>query len=130
MTDNTTPAVRFTHVSRHFGDLRAADDVSLDIYDGEFFTMLAPSCSGRTTCLRLFAGCDPPSCGSIQLHWIEAAVQPPYGRDVNSVFQDFALFPHMSVGENVAYGLMIKQVPKAERRKSAEEMLELVRLPG
>ena len=130
VTDNTTPAVRFTHVSRHFGEVRAVDDVSLDIIDGEFFTMLGPSGSGKTTCLRLIAGFEQPTGGSIQLHGIEAAGQPPYERDVNTVFQDYALFPHMTVGENVAYGLMIKHVPKAERRKRAEEMLELVRLPG
>jgi putative spermidine/putrescine transport system ATP-binding protein len=127
---NSTPAVRFAHVSRHFGDVRAVDDVSLDIADGEFFTMLGPSGSGKTTCLRLIAGFEQPTSGSIQLHGVEAAGHPPYERDVNTVFQDYALFPHMSVGENVAYGLMIKQVPKAERRKRAEEMLDLVRLPG
>src|SRR5690349_17915433 len=92
--------------------------------------MLGPSGSGKTTCLRLIAGFEQPTGGSIQLHGVEAAGQPPYERDVNTVFQDYALFPHMTVGENVAYGLMIKQVPKAERRKRAEEMLELVRLPG
>jgi putative spermidine/putrescine transport system ATP-binding protein len=130
VTDSSIPAVRFSHVSRHFGDVRAVDDVSLDIVDGEFFTMLGPSGSGKTTCLRLIAGFEQPTSGSIQLHGREAAGQPPYERDVNTVFQDYALFPHMTVGENVAYGLMIKQVPKAERRKRAEEMLELVRLPG
>ena len=130
MTDSNTPAVRFTHVSRHFGDVRVVDDVSLDIVDGEFFTMLGPSGSGKTTCLRLIAGFEQPTGGSIQLHGVEAAGQPPYERDVNTVFQDYALFPHMTVGENVAYGLMIKQVHKAERRKRAEEVLELVRLPG
>jgi putative spermidine/putrescine transport system ATP-binding protein len=130
VTDSTTPAVRFTHVSRHFGEVRAVDDVCLDIADGEFFTMLGPSGSGKTTCLRLIAGFEQPTSGSIQLHGVEAAQQPPYDRDVNTVFQDYALFPHMTVGENVAYGLMIKQVPKAERRRRADEMLELVRLPG
>ncbi len=123
-------AVRFTHVSRYFGEVRAVDDVTLDIRDGEFFTMLGPSGSGKTTCLRLIAGFEQPTAGSIQLHGAEAAGLPPYERDVNTVFQDYALFPHMSVGENVAYGLMIKKVGKAERRKRAEEMLELVRLPG
>jgi putative spermidine/putrescine transport system ATP-binding protein len=130
VTDSATPAVRFTHVSRHFGEVRAVDDVSLDIVDGEFFTMLGPSGSGKTTCLRLIAGFEQPTSGSIQLHGVEAAQLPPYERDVNTVFQDYALFPHMTVGENVAYGLMIRQVPKAERRKRADEMLELVRLPG
>jgi putative spermidine/putrescine transport system ATP-binding protein len=130
VTDTTTPAVRFTHVSRHFGDVRAVDDVSLDIGDGEFFTMLGPSGSGKTTCLRLIAGFEQPTAGSIQLHGVEAAGVPPYDRDVNTVFQDYALFPHMTVAENVAYGLMIKKVPKAERRRRAADMLDLVRLPG
>jgi putative spermidine/putrescine transport system ATP-binding protein len=130
MTDNSVPAVRFTRVSRHFGEVRAVDDLSLDIGDGEFFTMLGPSGSGKTTCLRLIAGFEQPTAGSIQLHGAEAAGLPPYERDVNTVFQDYALFPHMTVGDNVAYGLMIRKVPKAERRKRAEEMLELVRLPS
>ncbi len=130
MADSDIPAVRFSHVSRHFGDVRAVDDVSLDIHDGEFFTMLGPSGSGKTTCLRLIAGFEQPSSGSIQLHGAEAAGLPPYERDVNTVFQDYALFPHMTVGQNVAYGLMIRKVPKAERQQRAEAMLELVRLPG
>ena len=130
MADSSIPAVRFSHVSRHFGEVRAVDDVSLDIRDGEFFTMLGPSGSGKTTCLRLIAGFEQPTSGSIQLHGAEAAGLPPYERDVNTVFQDYALFPHMTVGENVAYGLMIKKVPKPERQQRAEEMLELVRLPG
>jgi putative spermidine/putrescine transport system ATP-binding protein len=130
VTDSDVPAVRFSHVSRHFGDVRAVDDVSLDILDGEFFTLLGPSGSGKTTCLRLIAGFEQPNAGSIQLHGVEAAGLPPYERDVNTVFQDYALFPHMTVGENVAYGLMIRKIPKAERRRRVDEMLELVRLPG
>jgi putative spermidine/putrescine transport system ATP-binding protein len=130
MTDGNVPAVRFSHVSRHFGEVRAVDDVSLAIGDGEFFTMLGPSGSGKTTCLRLIAGFEQPTDGSIQLHGVEAAGVPPYERDVNTVFQDYALFPHMKVWENVAYGLMIRKVPKGERRKRAEEMLELVQLRG
>jgi putative spermidine/putrescine transport system ATP-binding protein len=130
MTDGNVPAVRFTHVSRHFGEVRAVDDVSLDIEDGEFFTLLGPSGSGKTTCLRMIAGFEQPTTGSIQLHGAEAAGLPPYERDVNTVFQDYALFPHMSVGDNVGYGLMIKKVPKAERQRRVAEMLELVRLPG
>jgi putative spermidine/putrescine transport system ATP-binding protein len=130
VTEGSTPAVRFTQVSRHFGEVRAVDDVSLDIVDGEFFTMLGPSGSGKTTCLRLIAGFEQPTAGSIQLHGVEAAGMPPYERDVNTVFQDYALFPHMKVWENVAYGLMIRKVPKGERRRRAEEMLELVQLRG
>jgi putative spermidine/putrescine transport system ATP-binding protein len=128
--DSNVPAVRFNHVSRHFGEVRAVDDVSLNIGDGEFFTMLGPSGSGKTTCLRLIAGFEQPTTGGIQLHGVEAAGLPPYERDVNTVFQDYALFPHMTVGDNVAYGLMIKKVPKAERHRRVAEMLELVRLPG
>ena len=126
----TTPAVRFSNVSKHFGEVKAVDNVSMDILDGEFFSMLGPSGSGKTTCLRLIAGFEIPTSGGIQLHGQEVSGLPPYERDVNTVFQDYALFPHMSVGENIAYGLMIKKAPKAEREKRVEEMLELVRLPG
>jgi putative spermidine/putrescine transport system ATP-binding protein len=106
------------------------DGVSVDILDGEFFTMLGPSGSGKTTCLRLIAGFDTPTSGAIELHGANVTRLPPYERDVNTVFQDYALFPHMSVGDNVAYGLMIKKVPRAERQRRVQEMLELVRLPG
>ena len=124
------PAVRFSRVSRHFGDVRAVDDVSLDILDGEFFTLLGPSGSGKTTCLRLIAGFDHPTSGRIELHGVEVSGLPPYERDVNTVFQDYALFPHMSVAQNVAYGLMIKRVPPHERAARVAEMLSLVQLPG
>jgi putative spermidine/putrescine transport system ATP-binding protein len=124
-----TGAVRLEHVSRHFGSVRALDDVSLEIYDGEFFSMLGPSGSGKTTCLRLIAGFEQPSGGRIFLRDQDVVGVPPYDRDVNTVFQDYALFPHMTVGENVAYGLMIKKVPKPELERRVKEMLELVRLP-
>jgi len=124
------PAVRFTHVSRHFGEVKAVDNVSLDILDGEFFTMLGPSGSGKTTCLRMIAGFEQPTSGSIQLQGQEVSGLPPYERDVNTVFQDYALFPHMNVGDNVGYGLMIKKVGKTEREKQVGEILELVRLPA
>jgi putative spermidine/putrescine transport system ATP-binding protein len=127
---DTPPAVRFVGVTRHFGDVKAVDGVDLDILDGEFFTMLGPSGSGKTTCLRLIAGFEHPTSGSLLLHGREVGGLPPYERDVNTVFQDYALFPHMTVGENVAYGLMIKKVPRAERDRRVDEMLELVRLPG
>jgi putative spermidine/putrescine transport system ATP-binding protein len=123
-------AVSLKDVCRYFGDVKAVDHVNLDIYDGEFFSMLGPSGSGKTTCLRLIAGFEQPSSGSILLHGDEMAGVPPYDRDVNTVFQDYALFPHMTVGQNVAYGLMIKKVPKAERKRRVSEMLEMVRLPG
>jgi putative spermidine/putrescine transport system ATP-binding protein len=123
------PAVRFSGVSRYFGEVKAVDRVDLDILDGEFFTMLGPSGSGKTTCLRMIAGFDAPTSGSLQLHGREVSGLPPYERDVNTVFQDYALFPHMTVGQNVGYGLMIKKVAKAERQRQIDEMLELVRLP-
>ncbi|MBI3359936.1 MAG: ABC transporter ATP-binding protein [Chloroflexi bacterium] len=129
-SNSSFPAIRFSNVSRHFAEVKAVDNVSLDILDGEFFTMLGPSGSGKTTCLRLIAGFDQPTAGGIQLHGQEVIGLPPYERDVNTVFQDYALFPHMTAGENVAYGLMIKKVPRAEREKRVEEILELVRLPG
>ncbi|NWB89708.1 ABC transporter ATP-binding protein [Pseudomonas agarici] len=125
-----TPAVQFTDVSRQFGEVKAVDRVSIDIQDGEFFSMLGPSGSGKTTCLRLIAGFEQPSAGSIRLHGAEAAGQPPYQRDVNTVFQDYALFPHMNVRDNVAYGLKVKGVGKRERLKRAEESLDMVALAG
>lgn len=126
----TTPAIRFENVSRHFGDVKAVDGASLEIRDGEFFSMLGPSGSGKTTCLRMIAGFDRPTSGHIYLYGQEVSNLPPYDRDVNTVFQDYALFPHMTVEDNIAYGLMIKGVSKAERYKQADDMLDLVRLPG
>ena len=125
-----SPAIRFSQVYRHFGDVPAVDGVSLDILDGEFFTMLGPSGSGKTTCLRMIAGFDQPTAGSIQLHGQEMGGTPPYERDVNTVFQDYALFPHMSVADNIAYGLMIRKIPRPAREARVAEMLDLVRLPG
>jgi putative spermidine/putrescine transport system ATP-binding protein len=122
-------AVRLERVSRHFGSVKALDGISLDIYDGEFFSMLGPSGSGKTTCLRLIAGFEQPTSGEITLHGKSVVGVPPYDRDVNTVFQDYALFPHMTVAENVGYGLMIRKVPKAERQRRVQEMLEMVRLP-
>jgi putative spermidine/putrescine transport system ATP-binding protein len=103
-------AVRFQQVSRHYDAVRAVDQIDLAIAEGEFFSMLGPSGSGKTTSLRLIAGFEQPSSGSIQIFGREAAGLPPNLRDVNTVFQDYALFPHMSVLDNVAYGLMIKGV--------------------
>jgi putative spermidine/putrescine transport system ATP-binding protein len=123
-------AVTLKHVTRSFGDLRAVDNVDLEINDGEFFTLLGPSGSGKTTCLRIIAGFDRPTSGEIYLHGRNVTALPPYERDVNTVFQDYALFPHMTVGDNIAYGPMIRRMPKAERGRRVEEMLDLVRLPG
>lgn len=130
MNNPSTPAIRFEQVSRHFGDVRAVDQVDLEIINGEFFSMLGPSGSGKTTCLRMIAGFDRPTSGSIYLYGQDVSNLPPYQRDVNTVFQDYALFPHMNVGDNVAYGLMIKKVSKEERKRRVDEMLELVQLTG
>jgi putative spermidine/putrescine transport system ATP-binding protein len=129
-TPDALPAVEFVDVSRHFDEVRAVDNVSLRIVDGEFFTMLGPSGSGKTTCLRLIAGFEQPTAGQIYLHGQEVSRLPPYERDVNTVFQNYALFPHLTVGENIAYSLMVRKVPKPERERQVAEMLELVRLPG
>jgi len=125
-----TSAVSFQKVSRHFGVIRAVDNVDLDIAAGEFFAMLGPSGSGKTTCLRLIAGFEQPTRGHIEIFGETAEGVPPYRRNVNTVFQDYALFPHLNVLDNVGYGLMIRGMPVAERRKAAEDALELVRLPG
>jgi len=126
----TTPAIRFDKVSRHFGDVKAVDNADIEIRDGEFFSMLGPSGSGKTTCLRMIAGFDRPTSGSIFLYGQDVSDLPPYERNVNTVFQDYALFPHMTVADNIAYGLMIKGVPKKERYSQVDEILDLVRLPG
>ena len=123
-------AVRFEGVSRHFGNVRAVDDVSLDIAEGEFFAMLGPSGSGKTTCLRLIAGFEQPDRGHIEIFGQTAEGVPPYRRNVNTVFQDYALFPHMTVGDNVAYGLMIRGVSRPEREARASAALAMVKLPG
>ena len=125
-----TSAVRFQQVSRHFGEVRAVDGVDLEIAPGEFFAMLGPSGSGKTTCLRLIAGFEQPTAGHIQIFGETADGVPPYRRNVNTVFQDYALFPHLNILDNVAYGLMVRGVGKAERMKAANDALELVKLPG
>jgi putative spermidine/putrescine transport system ATP-binding protein len=125
-----TAAVSLNGVSRHFGDVRAVDDVSLDIAEGEFFALLGPSGSGKTTCLRLIAGFEQPTRGAIEIFGDDATNIPPYRRPVNTVFQDYALFPHLSVQDNVAYGLMIAGQGKADRRSAAGEALEMVALAG
>ncbi|MCB6182847.1 ABC transporter ATP-binding protein [Leeia sp. TBRC 13508] len=124
-----TVAVEFTGVSRLFGQTAAVDNVSLTVEEGEFFSMLGPSGSGKTTSLRLIAGFEQPTSGSIRIFGQEAAGVPPFERDVNTVFQDYALFPHMNIRDNVAYGLMVKGIGKTERLKKAEEALAMVALP-
>src|SRR5690349_9116612 len=125
-----TAAIEFRGVSRVFGDVRAVDDVSLTIEPGEFFAMLGPSGSGKTTCLRLIAGFDLPDSGHVLLDGQDVSDVPPYERSVNTVFQDYALFPHMTVLENVAYGPRVRKVAGAERNARARDMLELVKLAG
>ena len=125
-----TTAVLFSKVSRHFGAVKAVDGVDLAIPEGEFFAMLGPSGSGKTTCLRLIAGFEQPTAGHIEIFGETAEGVPPYRRSVNTVFQDYALFPHLSILDNVAYGPMIRGVPKPERTRAAEEALSLVKLPG
>jgi putative spermidine/putrescine transport system ATP-binding protein len=109
--------------------VRAVDDVTLDIAAGEFFTLLGPSGSGKTTCLRMIGGFTRPTAGSISIYGNAVSALPPFARPVTTVFQDYALFPHMTVLENVAYSLMVRGVPKVEREQRASEMLEVVRLP-
>jgi putative spermidine/putrescine transport system ATP-binding protein len=123
-------AVSFQKVSRHFGPVRAVDEVTLDIAAGEFFAMLGPSGSGKTTCLRLIAGFEQPTSGHIEIFGATAEGLPPYQRNVNTVFQDYALFPHMNILENVGYGLMVKGVPRKARETKALEALDLVELKG
>ncbi len=123
-------AVSLKGVSLHFGNVVAVNNLSFEIEQGEFFSMLGPSGSGKTSCLRLIAGFERPDSGEVFLDGQSAASLPPFLRNVNTVFQDYALFPHMTVRENVAYSLMIKKVPIAQRVKQADEMLELVQLPG
>src|SRR5215469_2687224 len=124
------PAVRLTGVRRMYEQLAAVAGVDLEVAEGEFFTMLGPSGSGKTTLLRLIAGFERPDAGTVELAGVDVTREPPYARNVNTVFQDYALFPHMNVLENVEYGLRVAQVPKAERRRRAEAALEMVRLAG
>ncbi len=123
-------AIELRGLSKHFGEVRAVDDLDLEIADGEFFSMLGPSGSGKTTVLRLIAGFEQPTAGTITLGGEDVSSRPPFGRDVNTVFQDYAIFPHMNVRQNVEYGLRVKKVPRTERRRRAEEALETVRLEG
>jgi putative spermidine/putrescine transport system ATP-binding protein len=106
------------------------DHIDLDVRDGEFFSMLGPSGSGKTTTLRMIAGFELPSAGKVYLHGVDVSNQPPFQRDVNTVFQDYALFPHMTVGDNVAYGLVVRKVPRADRERRVGAALEMVRLTG
>ena len=110
-------------------EVRAVDNVSVDIQSGEFFTLLGPSGSGKTTCLRMIGGFTLPTSGYVRIHGHDVSLQAPYARPVNTVFQDYALFPHMTVLDNVAYGLMVKGMGTAQRQAKAQKLLELVQLP-
>ncbi len=118
------------NLTKRYGEVRAVAGIDLEIERGEFFTLLGPSGSGKTTTLRMIAGFEEPSEGTIELAGRDVGGVPPYDRAVNTVFQDYALFPHMMVGENVAYGLRVAGVSKAERSRRCDEALEMVRLPG
>jgi putative spermidine/putrescine transport system ATP-binding protein len=122
------PDVRVAGLRKSYGDVVAVDAIDLDIAPGEFFTMLGPSGSGKTTTLRMIAGFEIPDAGTIELAGEDVSRLPPYERPVNTVFQDYALFPHMTVQDNVEYGLRVKGVPKGERRQRALEALGMVRL--
>ena len=124
------PAVRLEGVEKRYGDVVAVAGIDLEIRDGEFFSMLGPSGSGKTTTLRMIAGFELPTAGRVLLHGRDVTRMAPFERDVNTVFQDYALFPHMTVGENVAYGLLVRKVPKADRQRRVDEALRMVRLEG
>ena len=123
-------AIRLAGVKKSFGEVKAVDGVNLEIADGEFFAMLGPSGSGKTTVLRLIAGFELPDSGVIEIDGVDVSQTPPFNRDVNTVFQDYALFPHMTVLENVEYGLKVKKVAKDERITRARKALQRVKLEG
>ncbi|WP_020143153.1 ABC transporter ATP-binding protein [Terracoccus sp. 273MFTsu3.1] len=130
-TASGTPAIRLNGLRKEFAGtppVVAVHDVDLDVRAGEFFSMLGPSGSGKTTVLRMIAGFEEPTSGRIELAGEDVTGRQPYERDVNTVFQDYALFPHMSVAENVEYGLLVTKVGRAERRSRVAEALEQVRL--
>jgi spermidine/putrescine transport system ATP-binding protein len=122
------PLIRFEHVTKRFGNFIAVDDVSLDIEEGEFFTLLGPSGCGKTTLLRMLAGLEMPSEGRVWIDGADMTTAPPNKRPVNMVFQSYAVFPHLNVADNVAYGLKIDRVNKAEREERVAEALRLVKL--
>ncbi|MEP6470345.1 MAG: ABC transporter ATP-binding protein [Chloroflexota bacterium] len=124
------PAVSLDHVVKHYGDVEAVAGIDLEIADGEFFSMLGPSGSGKTTTLRMIAGFERPTEGRVLLHGRDVTDVPPFDRDVNTVFQDYALFPHMTVAENVGYGLLVRRVASDERRRRVTDALRQVRLDG
>ncbi len=130
MSSQGSVIISLCGLSKSFGTVRAVDGVDLDIYQGEFLTLLGPSGSGKTTVLRMIAGFEAPDAGTIHLNDSEITHLPAYERDVNTVFQDYALFPHMDVISNIEYGLRVKGIGKTERREQAMVALQQVRLEG
>ena len=128
--DEGAPDVRLSGLTKRYGDVVAVDGVDLEIARGEFFTLLGPSGSGKTTTLRMIAGFEIPDAGTVELGGRDVRKLPPYDREVNTVFQDYALFPHMNVGDNVEYGLRVRKVAKEDRTRRRAEALEMVRLSG
>ena len=122
--------VRLVDVTKSFGDFNAVDHIDLEVQDGEFFSLLGPSGCGKTTTLRMIGGFEQPTSGLIELQGEDVTWLPPYQRNVNTVFQNYALFPHLSIFENVAFGLRRRRVADATIRQRVTEMLELVELPG
>jgi putative spermidine/putrescine transport system ATP-binding protein len=122
------PDIRLQGVTKRFGEVVAVDDLTLDVHRGEFFALLGPSGSGKTTCLRMVAGFEQPTTGTVWLAGRDVTSAAPFAREVNTVFQDYALFPHMTVEQNVGYGLMVRRTPRSERRDRVREALATVRL--
>ena len=123
-------ALKLSNIQKRYGDVAALDQIDIEIFDGEFFSLLGPSGSGKTTCLKVIAGFEVPDSGSIHLFEEDVSTIPPFKRDVNTVFQDYALFPHMNVRDNVGYSLKIKKVPKNDQERLIEEILQKVKLQG
>jgi putative spermidine/putrescine transport system ATP-binding protein len=122
------PDVALRSVTKRFDDVVAVDDLTLEVGRGEFFALLGPSGSGKTTCLRMIAGFEAPTSGRVELAGRDVTRDAPFAREVNTVFQDYALFPHMTVAQNVGYGLRVRRVPKPERRSRVQDALDTVRL--
>jgi putative spermidine/putrescine transport system ATP-binding protein len=127
---DNAPAIRLTGLRKTFGTTVAVDGVDLEIADGEFFSMLGPSGSGKTTVLRMIAGFEMPTGGRVELGGADVTSAAPFQRDVSTVFQDYALFPHLSVRQNVEYGLTVRGVSRSERRKRGDEALAAVQMAG